>query len=186
MNSELYNRFAKSTGHRASRESNALNLMANPELLPDVAGLAFRVSDKNHHKAMWALELVLEQDITVLRPYLTEFCEALPLFTHSCATRSAAKISMFVAHHLQDHNDFASAEQVAHITEFCFDLLIDDSKVAAKAYAMRALYEFGISQPWIWPALVEIIRKDFALQSAGYKSIGARILNAIATRRNKL
>ena len=62
MNSELYKNVANSSAYRISRDENAQHILANPDLFLDLLELALNVADKNHHKACWILELVLEKE----------------------------------------------------------------------------------------------------------------------------
>ena len=73
-------------------------------------------------------------------------------------------------------NSFLTEKQLQLITERCFDWLITDAKVATKAYAMRALFEAGKLQDWIYPQLTAILEKDFAVHSAAYQAAAKELL----------
>lgn len=173
-----------STAHRPIRDKLSGEVIDNPELFPILMEIALDVQNKNHHKACWTLELVLEHNITWLSDYLDDFCQKLPLYKHEGAIRSISKICMFSAkQHLKSKKKdslFLTEKQSQQIIETCFDWLINDTKVASKAYAMRALFELGKLHDWIYPELQEILPKDFAHHSPAYHSASKEILQKIS------
>ncbi|AWA29749.1 hypothetical protein HYN48_06470 [Flavobacterium magnum] len=179
----FYERIAQSTAHRASREENARIVGIHPPLLPELFAMAYSVSDKNHHKACWVLELFLENDIQLIRPELDSFCRQLSKWKADGAVRSVSKIVLMAA---QDHNreandgrGFLSEQHIGAFTENCFDWLIGEAKVASKAYAMRALLALGKSESWIYHDLKRILSDDFHKHSAGYQSAARAVLKKI-------
>ncbi|MDR6967843.1 hypothetical protein J2X31_001857 [Flavobacterium arsenatis] len=173
-----------STAHRPIRDRLSGEVIDNLELLPVLMEIAFDINNKNHYKACWTLELVLEHNINWLSEYLDDFCEKLQHYKHEGAIRSISKICMFSAkQHLKDKKkggDFLTEDQSQQIIENCFDWLINDAKVASKVYAMRTLFEFGKLHDWIYPELQEILPKDFAYHSPAYHSASKEILQKIA------
>ncbi|HLF52172.1 hypothetical protein [Flavobacterium sp.] len=175
MDSELYKNIANSTAHRASREQNADFILNNPELFSDFLKLAFDTNDKNHHKACWILELVLEEKIHFLTPFLNQFCNKITNYTNESALRSISKICLFLAKHIS-----LSKIQDQKIIEACFDwLIIENGKVATKAYSIRALFEFGKKSDWIYPELQRILSEDYVKHSAAYKAVAREVLKKI-------
>ena len=148
-------------------------------------GIALDVNNENHYKACWTLELVIEHNINWLTDYVDQFCNTLPSFSHVGAIRSISKICMLAAKQhlksLKTNNTFLTEKQAQQIIETCFDWLINDTKVASKAYAMRALFEFGKLYDWIYPELQEILSKDFANHSPAYQASSKEILKKIQT-----
>lgn len=173
-----------STAHRPIRDRLSRHVIQNPELFPVLMSMAFDLKNKNHYKACWTLELVLEYNIDWLSSYFDDFCEKLPHFSHEGAIRSISKICMFSAkQHLKSKKknlSFLTETQMQQIIETCFDWLINDIKVASKVYAMRTLFEFGKLQHWIYPELKEILLKDFVAHSPAYQSASKEILQKIA------
>ena len=80
MNMEFYNKIAKSTAHRKSRDENKGFIFENPFLMPDLVEIAFDVNDKNHHKACWILELICEEQIDLFLPFVIVFCGKIKFF----------------------------------------------------------------------------------------------------------
>lgn len=173
-----------STAHRPIRDQLAAEVLQNPELYRVVIEKALDPTDKNHHKACWTLELVLENQIGWLANYLEEFCKMLPAFSHDGAIRSISKICMFTGKHhlkLKKRNQyFLTEKQAQSIIETCFDWLIRDTKVASKVYAMRTLFEFGKLHSWIYIELNEILPKDFASHSSAYHAAAKEMLKKMA------
>ncbi len=179
VNKILYQSIEKSTAHRPSRDFHCEMIFDQPHLLDDLMLLALNTKDKNHHKACWILELVLERDILWLSPFLQQFCDTLPLFVHDGAVRSVSKICMFAAEKQTKTNDFLTSAQMAKITEACFDWLIGGAKVASKAYAMRALFQTGKSQQWVYPDLKTLLEIGYPDHSPAYQAAAKEILRKI-------
>jgi hypothetical protein len=183
VDKDLYLKIANSTAHRQSRESNASLILNNRQLLPELLQIAYRIEDKNHHKASWSLELIFENDIDLLGPHLDGFCQHLPKWKTDGAVRAAAKICMMAARQhvksLETGKDFLAASHITAISESCFDWLIGEAKVAPKAYGIRALFALGKSEPWIYPDLKTILSEDFFKYSAAYQAAAREILKKI-------
>ncbi|EKT3956081.1 hypothetical protein [Flavobacterium psychrophilum] len=175
MNFDLLTRIENSTAHRKSREDNAHYILDNPELFLDLLELAFNINNKNHYKSCWVLELVLEKQLHLLTPHLDIFCSTISNFKNESAIRPISKICMFLAKHM-----ILTEEQEGKIVTNCFDwLILDNGKVATKAYSIRALYEFGRKNNWIYPELKQILAKDYLKHSAAYKAVTREILKKI-------
>lgn len=173
----FYRRVQNSTAHRPVRDSISAEVLGNPLLFAELIGIALDIKDKNHHKACWILELVLEKDITLLGSFLPAFCGTLPAFKHEGAIRSVSKICLLcVQHHIRYKGAFLSALQLQQV----IDWLITDTKVASKAYAMRALYLIGKFEDWIHPELEVILRQGFPEHSPAYKGAAKEILQKIS------
>jgi len=180
MESSFYRQIANSTAHRPIRDLLSNAVLNDKNLLPELMGIAFDPSDKNHHKACWTLELVMEAQITRLHSYLPVFCNTLGAMQHEGALRSISKICLFAVKHSQKHPDFLSSQHIELITEACFDWLINpDGKVATKAYAMRTLYALGKNNKWIYPELIRILQEDATKHTAAYTAAAKDILKKI-------
>jgi hypothetical protein len=174
---------ANSTAHRPIRDLLSGMVFSNPALLPELMEMALDISDKNHYKACWSLELVLERHIEWLTPF-DPFCNTLAAYKHEGAIRSVSKICLFAVTHNQKHPGFLNGKHLSHITEACFDWLIDPKgKVANKAYAMRALYIIGKKEDWVYPELQRILSEDFVKHSAAYKGAAKEILGKLQSSR---
>lgn len=69
--------------------------------------------------------------------------------------------------------------QLELMTEACFDWLISD-KSRHKAYAIRALFQFGKLQDWVYPELQIILEQQYPSGSAGFQFACKEILGKIA------
>ncbi|NMH29620.1 hypothetical protein G6047_16385 [Flavobacterium sp. SE-s28] len=170
-----------STAHRPIRDRIANSVLADEALFPQLFFCALDTKSDFHFKACWIMELVLNQKISLIEPYLDEFCQSLPYFENDSALRSISKICLFICerHFGKNQTVFASKEQLQHISEACFDWLISDGKVAMKAYAMRALFLTGKDFDWIYPELGTILEKDFPHHSAAYKAAARELLKKL-------
>ena len=180
MDAAFYNRIANSTAHRPVRDRLSGEVFNNPALLETLLNTALDTADPHHHKACWTLELVLEQHIEWLGPHLDVFCGTLATLSNGSAIRSLSKICLFAVTHSKKNPGFLDANHAEQITEACFDWLIDPkTKVAIKAYAMRALFLLGQDKDWIYPELERILTEDAYKHSAGYQAAAKDILRKI-------
>lgn len=178
---KLEDRIANSTAHRPIRDEISGYVLEHASVFGELLRLALDTSNKQHHKACWNLELVLEQRLDWLEPQLEAFCQSLSLFTDEGAKRSISKCCLFIArkHFEKNGRGYASRPQLETIASVCFDWLIGDSKVATKAYAMRSLFLLGKQFDWIHPELREILVKDFPMHSAAYQSAARELLKKL-------
>lgn len=177
----FYKKIEGSTAHRPIRDEICGEVLSDPLLLPVLLNIALNCKDKSHHKACWILELVLENNMHWLKEHLDKFSAELINFEHEGAMRSISKICLFAAQkNEKEKQSFLSDAHVQKITEKCFDWLITDTKVATKAYAMRALYIFGKRQQWIHDELKHILPLGFAEQSPAYRGAAKDILKKIS------
>jgi len=183
MDETLYKNIQNSTAHRPSRDFNSNFIIENPKLLVDLMEIVLTVKDKNHHKACWISELIFEKHIDWLSPYLDVFCDTLTSYSNESALRSISKICLFSANYhskkLKSKENFLTDNHIELMTEACFDWLISDKKVATKAYAMRALFQFGKLQDWVYPELQVILPQQYPHQSPAFKMASKEILEKI-------
>lgn len=176
MKSPFYNQIAHSNAHRAERDANCAAALESTRNLAELFALSFDLADKNHFKACWALELVLEKNLPLIAPHLDTFCDKIAQYRHDSAIRSISKICQFLA---QSKTMQLTALQEQKIIETCLDWLIQDEKVAAKAYAMRALFALGKKHDWINHELKTILPQDYAQHSPAYKGAAKDILKRL-------
>jgi hypothetical protein len=182
MDTQLFKNVAESSARRESRAGNAAFVLDHPHLANDLIALALDVSDKNHFKACWILEIVLEKDIRLMASKLDDFCHSLLLFTNESALRSVAKICMLCTQNLKKDASFLSEKQITQITEACFQWVITEEKVAVKAYAIRALFETGKVLDWVYPELVPVLEHGFSSHSPAYKVVAKEVMGKINKR----
>lgn len=175
MNSELYKKISDSTAHRTSRDAIANGILTDQNLFPSLFEIALKTKDKNHHKACWIMELVLEKKLFYLTDFLDDFCKNLKTFDNESSLRSISKISMFLS-----KCSILTSFQEELIIESCLDWLISDHiKVATKAYSIRTLHQLGKKYDWIYPELRRILTDDYSKHSYAYKAVAREILKKI-------
>jgi len=166
MDSTFFNRIAKSTAHRKSRDDNKLFIFENPEYLSSLTAIAFNTKDKSHHKACWILELVAEERMDLFLPFIDGYCAALKNYKSDSAIRSISKIGLFL---VKDKKIKLSGINEEQITETFLDWLIESEKAANAAYTMRTLYILGKKHDWINDELKALLSRDCSHQTPGYK-----------------
>ena len=170
----------ETTGYKNSLLKTATFVMAQPELLDLFFDICFDIDNPDHYKACWAMELIAYEKLDWFQNYLSLICEKSKLLTHESAIRPLAKV-VFMLIEADNNNQTIQLtnEQRQELIETNFDWLINDSKVAAKVYAMRSLFIFGKEYDWIHPELKTILVKDFSEHTAAYKAVSKQILKKL-------
>ena len=177
MTSEFQKKLEYVTGYRVNRQKYANEVLNNPALFPELLELCFDTSNKNASKACWILEFVCYEKLEWLTAYLDFFCSNIKNLKDESAIRPAAKIcQLLVLSHFKKKEIQLSEKHLEEIIESSFDWLINDIKVATKAYSMRTLYNLGQHYDWIHPELKTIITKDYPNHTAAYKAVAKEVL----------
>ena len=69
--------------------------------------------------------------------------------------------------------------ETAVLIETLIDRLIQDEKVAAKVYAMKALFVLGKKYDWVHEELKSIIEQDYSNHSAAYQATTRNLLKKL-------
>ncbi|WP_346881249.1 adenylosuccinate lyase [uncultured Algibacter sp.] len=159
-------------------------MLDNPDLISKLLDIIFRVDDKMSPRAAWVFEFMCSKNINAIIPHLDTFTKNLNKVHLDSAVRPMAKICELLAkaYILKDNIDIKNALSKTHkerIIEACFDYMINDEKVAAKAYGMVTLFLLGKEYDWVHPELAIILKRDFHKQSAAFKARARHILKAL-------
>jgi len=174
---------------RCNRERAASLILNDPTGIQEVLPLVFDTQYKNHHKAAWVIEIIFEQDLSLIYPHLTYFTSNLHHVKNDSAVRSLAKIARWIAwdykktktkqHPLQ-------IDEILQLVEAGFDWMIGPYPVAPKAYTMDTLYAFGsLNHPdlkWVHDSLKDVILQQIQMGSPGFQNHGEKILRKIEDR----
>ena len=180
MKTDLVSKIDQSTAHRKSRVSLSNFIIRNENLLNDFIEIAFDIQNENHVKAFWSLELVCEKKLKLFVPYIDLFCEVLPKLKDDSAIRPATKICMFLAKSNHRKNGISLTQEQEHnLIEALIDRLIQDEKVAAKVYAMKALFVLGKKYDWVHDELKTIISQDYSNHTAAYQAATRNLLKKL-------
>lgn len=166
---------------RANRKIYANMLIGEPSLIPKLLEILFRVDDKISCRAAWVLESMCGEKLEAIIPYLDTFTQNIHKVHLDPAVRPVAKICEYLAvasnsKKIDTFQFILNAEHKEKIIASCFDWLINDEKIAPKAYAMNTLFILGKEIKWIHPELAIILERDFQIQSSGFKSRARHIL----------
>ena len=180
----LYNELNYVNHSREKRLFYANLVIAQPELIPQLLDILFKVNDKVSPKAAWVLEFFCNDHLDQFLPHLDDFLPKLSTVKLDSALRPCAKICEYMAlayfgKELHAIKTTLSASQKEQIIEQCFDWMITDQKVAVKAYSMRTLFLFGQETDWIYPELRTILVRDFSTQSAAFKARAKQIFKKL-------
>jgi len=181
---QLYEELNYVNHSREKRLYYAHLVIDNPELIPKLLDILFRVDDKVSCRAAWVFEFMCGEKLEASIPYLDRFTENMNSVHLDSAVRPVAKICEYLikAYYSKVKNNIQSSLKAIHkerIIEACFDYMINDEKIAPKAYAMNTLYLLGQDYDWVHPELAIILERDYKKQSAGFKARARHILKKI-------
>ncbi|HLT34054.1 MAG TPA: hypothetical protein VKZ98_09715 [Aquaticitalea sp.] len=181
---ELYAKLSYVTHSRENRRMYANLVISNPAMFPKLLNILFMVDDEVSCRAAWVLEFLCGEKCDAIIPYLDVFTEHINKVHLDPAVRPVAKICEYLvtAYYSKEKNliqDSLTHEHQEKIVEACFDWLINDEKVAPKAYAMHTLFLLGKDFDWIHPELKLILERDFQVQSSAFKARARHILKKI-------
>lgn len=181
---QLYEELKYVNHSRDNRLKYAQIIVNDPKLIPLVLDILFKVDDKRSPRAAWLMEFVARDNLEFLIPYLDRITSEMHKVHLDSAVRPMAKICECLVEAFYSKKDNAiksslNSEHKDRITESCFDWLINDEKIAPKAYAMNSLYLLGRDYDWIHPELLLILERDFHIQSSGFKARAKHIVKKI-------
>lgn len=176
METIFHIRIAKSNASTDCRNSIRDFVVENPEHLGELVAFATDLTNRNHYKAVWIIEMLVETHTQMLLPYIDRICETMPKCKHESAIRGMSRTAYFLS---TSKVISLNENQKEKLIEICLDWLIGDAKVAPKAYAMYTLGHYAQKEEWLKDELTTIINKDFYAQSAGYKAAAKEVLRKI-------
>ncbi len=185
MNRQEIEQYLESINHSIAKRKEATTyFFKQPSLTPLILEIAFTVDSKISTRATWLLEFMTREHITFILPYLDLFCKNMKHVYQDASVRPIAKICEHLIEAYYKENSevkkHLTASYKEQITELCFDYLISNQKVAAKAYSMNVLFLLGKETDWIHPALKQILQRDINTESAAFKARAKQILKKIA------
>ncbi|MCK7589924.1 adenylosuccinate lyase [Subsaxibacter sp. CAU 1640] len=181
---QLYQELNYVDHSRANRLKYANLMIGQPDLIPKLLEILFMVDDKVSCRAAWVFEFMCGEKLEEIIPHLDTFTDNIHKVHLDPAVRPVAKICEYIskAYYSKEDNSIKHALKTKHkekIVEACFDWMINDEKIAPKAYSMNTLYLFGQDIDWIHPELAIILERDFQMQSSGFKARAKHILKKI-------
>lgn len=158
-------------------------------LFPQLTGaLLDEVFEQDHNgesfNASWVFDHLMRKRLTYLLPYLDSYVKRLPnLKSESCTRPMVHVLEMLNTKYFKSKDPtFVRAITPDHqeiMLTVCFDWLIGEHKVAAKVFAMTNLFYLGEKYTWVWPELKSVLEQQIPHGTAGFKSRGGKILNAL-------
>ena len=172
---ELYNALDNVDHSRKNRLKMANIILYNPDLVDPLLEIAFDTTNPISSKACWVMEFTAKEELSYLYPFMNFFVDHLGALKLDSSIRPAAKICEYLilcyfSIKKQDCQYILEDRHLEKITTACFDWLIGDHKVAAKAYSMTSLLHLGKKFPWIHQELALILEQNYAQGSAAYKA----------------
>lgn len=169
---------------REKRREMANLILGSPDLVLPLMEIAFEVNNPISCKASWVMEFTAKENLSYIFPYLDTFTSTIGRVHLDPAVRPMAKICEYLitAYFSKVENESQNVLTEQHLEKIstaCFDWLIGNHKVAAKAYSMTCLYLLGKRFDWIHPELQMILEQNYSKGSAAYKARARLILAKI-------
>ncbi len=181
---ELYNTLDYVSHSREKRQKMASLILANPNLITPLIQICFDADDPVSSKACWVMEFTAKENLPYIFPHLDIFTERLGVLRLDSSVRPIAKICEYLIKSYFSKMKNPTKKTVTNlhlerITTACFDWLIGDHKVAAKAYSMTSLLLLGRKFDWIHPELQMVLEQNYNEGSAAYKARARMTLEKI-------
>jgi hypothetical protein len=176
MDATFFYRLAKSNASTICRNGIRDFVAENPSYMKDLITFATDLENKNQYKGVWIIEMLAETQTEMLLPFIDQMADIASKYKHESAIRGISRTILFLT---TSKKISLTESQQEKFIETSLDRLIGDYKVAPKAFAMYALGHFAQRHDWIKGELQQIINKDFAQQSAGYKAAAREVLRKI-------
>lgn len=167
MNQQFKTIIEKSNAGIFSRRKITTEVLNSTFSLEDLIVLATDLTYKNHHKAVWIIELIAENHTNELFNHVEILVQKASQYKQQSAIRGMSRILFFITTSSALKID---SLQKNKILETCLDWFIGTEKIACKVYALKTLMQFCAEFPWLKSTLLEIIEKEYPNQSPGYQA----------------
>lgn len=183
---ELWESLALLCQKREDRHKLLAFVHQNPKSIAVLMEMIFLEEKEYGLLVGWSMDLVIQEDLYVILPFLDDFCQGIPSLRNQSAIRTMSKICatlMEFYYHKKDPKVIRSmkVEYRKIIAEVSFDWLLGEHKVAAKVFSMSSLYELGKEFDWIHPELEIILQRGYASGSVGYRSRARKVLERLSS-----
>lgn len=170
--------------YKVHRQQLADQVLNNQAIFPILMDYSLSNDARLGKPACWVLEYVCIAKLSWIHPYLKHFIDQLPFIENKSSKRCCAKICMLLCQRYFLDSDKSTIEaldktDLASLVEINFDWLMNDEKVATKAYAMETLHLLGKVFIWVHPELKAILQKGIPNHTMAYKARAMHILNKI-------
>lgn len=182
--SELYESLNYVNHSREKRTEMSTLVLNHPDLIMPLIQICFEADNPISSRACWVMEFTAKENISYIFPYLDTFTASLGTLHLDSSVRPIAKICECLIKSYFSRVENLTQKTLTNlhleqITTACFDWLIGDHKVAAKAYSMTSLLLLGRKFDWIHPELKMVLEQNYNEGSAAYKARARMTLEKI-------
>ncbi|EAR01593.1 hypothetical protein [Maribacter sp. HTCC2170] len=181
---ELYDSLDYVNHSRDKRQKMASLILSNPHFVEPLMQIAFDHDNPVSSKACWVLEFAAKNKLSYILPNIDLFTNKINKVKLDSSVRPMAKICEFLIKEYYSKNENETQtvlvnKHLEQISSACFDWLIGNHKVAAKAYSMTSLLLLGQTFDWIHPELKMVLEQNYSTGSAAYKARARMTLSKI-------
>ena len=97
MDAIFFNRLAVSNASTNCRNGIFDFVLKHPETLPELIAFSTDLTNKNHHKAVWIIEMLAEHNTAVLIPHINAICKTIADYKHESAFAACRAWRIFLA-----------------------------------------------------------------------------------------
>ena len=175
-------RLNKVNATKNSRIEFANWLLEDPARIEDLFDAEYN-DVKYTIKVFWGLDTAVELKPCILHPYLNKYLPNLKLQTHESIRRVLARINFHYLDYIQNEtsNFQIDANLEQKIIDFSFELLLDKSSTAAKAFSMSSLSILSFKHEWVKEELVSYLEKNYMIGSKGFQARARHVLKQLET-----
>ncbi len=174
---------------RQKRQEMASLVLNTPHLVKPLLCIAFEVNNPVSSKACWVMEFTAKNNLSPILQHIDLFTNQINTVKFDSSVRPIAKICeiLMKTYFHKNKNRTQNVLTMKHLEQIaaaCFDWLIGEHKVAAKAYSMTSLLLLGQKFDWIHPELKVVLEQHYAVGSAAYKARARMTLAKLKQKKN--
>ncbi len=148
-------------------------LVEYPQEIGYLTDIGLHESKKESWRALWIIDKVHEKNPELIRPYIPQFIEALPLISNESKLRHLLKLISL---------NPIPENQLGTLWDYGLNEFTNAARpIAIRVNAMQLLFEVSETIPDLKPELIQLIEHEIEFHgSAGIKSRGKKLLGKLS------
>lgn len=143
-------------------------VLANPVIFEDLWFIFSQLKEPESRRALWAIDIITENNPFLKEHHIEFLIEMLPKFTHDGYKRHSLRMI--------ERNKIPERLK-GEIVDSCFKYLESSSEpVAVKMFSLKILSGIADEEPMICRELIDIVEIQMEDATPGFKNIGAKTI----------